>query len=162
MRLTLRTLLAYLDNSSVLKPEEAELLAKKIQESEFASGLVNRIQAVIHKLRMPAPKVDAKGAADINTVAEYIDGSLADDRVADFEKLCLESDIHLSEVVSALQILGKVMAEPQTPSPALRERVYGLFAIRDQLPAVPLDSARVDGAHPGGGFYRREPQRSPR
>lgn len=153
MRLTLRTLLAYLDNSSVLKPEEAELLAKKIQESEFASGLVNRIQAVIHKLRMPAPKVDAKGIADINSVAEYIDGSLADERVADFEKLCLESDIHLSEVVSALQILGKVMAEPQAPPPALRERVYGLFALRDQLPAVAPEAGRIDGAHPSGAVH---------
>lgn len=38
MRLTLATLLAYLDN--VLEPADSEALKEKIDKSDFASGLV--------------------------------------------------------------------------------------------------------------------------
>ena len=57
MRLTLRTMLAYLDNallppdSKVLAPADAEALGKKINESDFASGLVQRVKAVLKKVQ---------------------------------------------------------------------------------------------------------------
>jgi hypothetical protein len=71
MRLTLRTMLAYLDN--VLDPADAEDLGRKINESDFASGLVQRTKGVLKKLRMDAPKLDGKGIGnDANTVSEYL------------------------------------------------------------------------------------------
>ncbi|HZN36612.1 MAG TPA: hypothetical protein VFB80_22435 [Pirellulaceae bacterium] len=125
MRLTLRTMLAYQDN--VLEPADAEALSQKINESDFASGLSQRIRGVMKKLRMDAPKLDGKGLGnDANTVAEYLDSALPQDRVGDFERVCLESDKHLCEVAACHQILTLVLGKPADVSPELRERVYDL------------------------------------
>lgn len=125
MRLTLRTMLAYLDN--VLEPAETAALGKKIEESEFASGLMARIKGVMKKLRMDAPKVDGKGIGnDANTVAEYLDSSLPQDRVAEFERVCLESDKHLCEVAACHQVLTLVLGKPADVPEELRDRVYAL------------------------------------
>ena len=62
---------------------------------------------------MSAPRMDAKGLTDdANNVAEYLDNNLADDRVADFERTCLESDMHLAEVAGSYQILTMVLGKP--------------------------------------------------
>src|SRR6185503_13312006 len=138
MRLTLRTMLAYLDN--VLEPADAEVLGQKINESDFASGLVERIKGVLRKVRMDAPKLDGKGMGnDANTVAEYLDSSLPQDRIGDFERVCLESDKHLSEVASCHQILTLVLGKPAEVPLELRERVYAL--INPEQPPVERRSA---------------------
>jgi hypothetical protein len=118
-------MLAYLDD--VLDPADAVALKKKIEESDFASGLVDRIRGVLKKLRMEAPKLDGKGMGnDANTVAEYLDSALTQDRVAEFERVCLESDKHLCEVASCHQILTIVLGKPADVPLELRERIYGL------------------------------------
>lgn len=125
MRLTLRTMLAWLDN--VLEPADADILGKKINESDFANGLVQRIRTVTKKVRMDAPKLDGKGNGnDANAVAEYLDSTLPQDRVADFERVCLESDKHLAEVASCHQILTLVLGKAADVPIELRERLYGL------------------------------------
>jgi hypothetical protein len=115
-------MLAYLDDQ--LDSGETQELEQKIEESSFASGLVHRIRDSARRLRLGAPKVDGKGIGlDANSVAEYLDSTLPSERVPDFEKVCLESDVHLAEVASSHQILT-VVCEPAEVSPELRDRVY--------------------------------------
>ena len=137
MRLTLRALLAYLYN--VLDPADADEFAGKVQESAVASGLVQRIGGITRKMRMSAPRIDAKGTADdANNVAEYLDNSLPEERVGDFERACINSDMHLAEVASSYQVLTMVLGKPAEIPQSLRERIY----------ALPLEIAI---AHKAGG-----------
>src|SRR5262245_40395473 len=143
MRLTLRTMLAYMDN--VLEPNESEELGRKIRESKFAAELVDQIRSVSSKVRMDAPKLDGKGMGhDANTVAEYLDSALPQDRVGDFERVCLESNKHLAEVAGCHQILTLVLGKPADVPESLRERVYALGNAQTEAEAPPVaDKSKV-------------------
>ena len=129
MRLTLRTLLAYLDD--ILEPAQAREIGAKISESGYASSLVEHIREVMRKRRLGAPDPSGPGMGlDPNSVAEYLDNTLTPEEVADIEKICLESDLHLAEVAACHQILTIVLGEPVDVSDRTRERMYVLGASR--------------------------------
>ncbi|QDT97338.1 hypothetical protein [Gimesia aquarii] len=128
MRLTLRTLIAYLDD--VLEPTQIKEIGKKLDESGYASSLVERIKDVLRRRRLTAPEVEGPGSnPDPNTVAEYLDNTLSPESVADVEKICLNSDVNLVEVAASHQILTLVLGEPATINPDTRERIYALGPI---------------------------------
>jgi len=128
MRLTLRTLIAYLDD--VLEPSQIKEIGKKLEESSYASSLVERIKDVMRRRRLTAPEVEGPGSnPDPNSIAEYLDNTLSPESVADIEKICLNSDVNLVEVAASHQILTLVLGEPATINPDTRERIYALGPI---------------------------------
>jgi hypothetical protein len=144
MRLTLRTMLAYQDE--ILDPNDAEELGRKIDANESASSLMKRMRTVLKKVRMNAPKLDGKGmGSDANTVAEYLDSALPQDRVGDFERICLDSDAHLAEVAGCHQILALVLRKPAEVPEALRERVYAI-GLEEKATQAPLATKKATAA----------------
>src|SRR5262245_44371045 len=101
MRLTLRTLLAYMDD--ILDPADQEELGRKIEASAFATELIHRSRDAVRRLRLSAPDILADDSGDLhgadhnldpNTAAEYLDNTLSPDGVAEFERSCLEAGPH--------------------------------------------------------------------
>ena len=144
MRLTLRALLAYLDD--VLEPATLKEIGVRVSESAPASATVARIKEVVRRRRIAAPELAGSGSApDPNIVAEYLDNTLDPHGVPALEKLCLESDMHLAEVASAHQILTAVLGEPIEVPVSTRERMYALVS---HAPPIGDPLTRPDGSAP--------------
>ncbi len=166
MRLTLRTLLAYLDDT--LEPSETKLIGQKVAESDAAQELIARIKQVTRRRRLTTPPATGPNAFEPNTVAEYLDNTLSAEQVAEVEKACLESDVHLAEIAAAHQILTLVLGQPALVPPTARQRMYALVHGRRvsrprPAAAVVTNGASAPDAHAeddetllmGLPFYRR-------
>ncbi|MCS5582924.1 MAG: hypothetical protein NZ777_05375, partial [Pseudomonadales bacterium] len=126
-------MLAYLDD--ILDQEDAQQLGKKITESSFASDLVYRTLNSKRRTNLTAPRLDGTGiGSDPNSVAEYLDNTLDESRIPEFERICLESEMHLGEVASCHSILTKVMEESIEVKPKLRAKLIGLLESRQSEP----------------------------
>ncbi len=123
MRLTLRTLLAWLDDT--LPPANVRQIGKQVAESENAKQIIERIRRVTRQRRLTIPGEGQSQAVDPNLVADYLDDVLDPEQTAEFEKACLRSDVQLAEVASAHQILSLVGQKAKVPLPA-RQRMYAL------------------------------------
>ena len=128
MRLTLRTLLAWLDDT--LSPGEVREIGKQVNESPFAKDLVERISKVTRQRRLTVPPWGGADGTDPNLVAGYLDNELDPEQVAEFERKCLTSDVHLSEVASTHQILSLIGQKAKVPTEA-RQRMYHLVKGRE-------------------------------
>src|SRR3954469_6126504 len=113
MRLTLRTLLAWLDDT--LSPGEVREIGKQVGESPFAKELVEKIHRVTRQRRLTIPPRTGPEAVDANLVACYLDNELPPDEVTEFEKRCLASDVHLAEVASVHQVLSLIGQKAKVP-----------------------------------------------
>jgi hypothetical protein len=134
MRLTLRTLLAYIDDT--LEPQQAREIGQKVAESPPARELIERIRQVVRRRRLAAPDVAAGDPDfDANAVAQYLDSSLPDEEITILEEKCLADDQRLAEVASCHQILTLVLGEAAHVPPTARARMYEL--VRD-----PIQTAR--------------------
>ena len=123
MRLTLRTLLAYLDNT--LEPEDAQILRQKLEESGFATQLVQRIRDSLTNKELTAPPPDsAHPIGEANVISEYLDSTLTAEQISEIERACLESEPHLAEAAACHQILTMVLGQPAEVSDALRRRIH--------------------------------------
>ena len=143
MRLTVRTLLAWLDH--VLPPDEHRELDAKVEGSAAAHQLVERIGRVVKQPNLVPPRLDGRGlATEPNSVAEYLDNCLEHDRLEAFERICIESDAHLAEVAACHEILATLARDPAATAPldaAGRRRL--LAAMQHQSAQVAADGARA-------------------
>ncbi|MFO0847786.1 MAG: hypothetical protein U0871_04385 [Gemmataceae bacterium] len=149
MRLTLRTLLAYLDDT--LSPGEARQIGQKVAENATARELIDRIKRVTRRRGLATPPTGGEGSpSDPNTVAEYLSDALDGEPLNEFEKTCLESDVHLAEVAACHQILTLVLSEQLRVPPTARQRMYRLVKGRESVPTrrpgntIPVGGARED------------------
>ncbi len=143
MRLTLRTLLAYLDDT--LDPAKAKAIGQKIAESPTAQELISRIKEVVRRRRLTVPPATGPAAKlDPNTIAEYIDSVLPPEQLAAVEEVCLGSDLYLAEIAACHQILTVVLSEPSLVPPTARQRMYGIVKGPE---AIPYRKAGRGAAH---------------
>ncbi len=162
MRLTLRTLLAYLDDT--LEPAQAKLIGAKVAESEPARELMERIKQVTRRRRLTSPPASGPGGIDPNTIAEYLNDEVTPEKAAEVEQICLASDVHLAEIAACHQILTLVLGEPALVPPTAKQRMYGLVngpesittrkhkkprKVADQDPSSAVDGAAVDSPRLG-------------
>jgi hypothetical protein len=124
MRLTLRTLLAYLDDT--LEPAQTRDIGIKVSESDVARELVERIRKVVRRRSVTVPPISGPDKADANVVAEYLDNDLPSDKLAEVEEQALKSDVHLAEIAACHQLLSFIVSEPAKVPPTARQRMYGL------------------------------------
>ncbi|HEX5270911.1 MAG TPA: hypothetical protein VFW33_10505, partial [Gemmataceae bacterium] len=168
MRLTLRTLLAYLDD--MLDPAETKLIGQKVAESDAAQELIARIKQVTRRRRLTTPPATGPNSFEPNVVADYLDNALSAEQVAEVEKACLESDVHLAEIAAVHQILTLVLGQPALVPPTARQRMYALVHGRKAGRVRPAAAAVANGPPPadahaeddetllmGLPFYRRHP-----
>ncbi len=150
MRLTLRTLLAYLDDT--LDPAEVKRIGQKIAESETAQELIARIREVTRKRSLTTPPLTGPNAPkwDANMAAEYLDNELTGEDLAELERICLESDVHLAEIAASHQILTLVEGEPALVPPTAKERMYGLVKGRESVPSRRAVAARASSSGDAG------------
>lgn len=125
MRLTLRTLLAYLDD--ILEEDDIQVLKAKIEESPRATQLIDRIRKSVDNGAIGALSPDAIGPLEnANATGEYLDSTLSPEQIAEIERLCLDSDVSLAEAAACHQILTVVLGQPAQVPDHLRQRIYDL------------------------------------
>ena len=145
MRLTLRTLLAYLDDT--LEPSQAREIGQKVTESDVAQELIERIKKVTRRRGLTIPPAAGPEKIDANTVSGYLDNDLPADKVAEVEEQALGSDVALAEIAACHQILALVLGEPAHVPPTARQRMYQLVKGREAIHS--RRARRVGPRYPG-------------
>lgn len=142
MRLTLRTLLAYMDD--ILDPADQQNLAAQVNESERATEIIHRTRDATRRLRLGAPPVMGEGMElDPNWAAEYLDSTLTPDDMSEYQQVCLDSDVHLAEVASCHHILTMVLGEPAEIDPDMRQRMYTVPERTEEWRQLRLDTGHT-------------------
>lgn len=140
MRLTLRTLLAWLDDT--LPSIQVREIGRQVSESAYAQELVERIHRVTRQRRLTIPGTSGPEGTDPNIVASYVDNDLDAEQVGEYEKKCLSSDVNLAEAACVHQILSLLGQKVHVPVEA-KARMYQLVKGRESTPV-----ARGDGVKP--------------
>jgi hypothetical protein len=156
MRLTLRTLLAWLDG--VLPDDEQQQLGAKVSSSAMATHLVERIRGAVGRAAIGAPKLEGRGLTeDINSVAEYLDNTLSSEQLEAFERICIESEVHLAEVAACHGLLAEVSRDPtvaqrlyEEERERIHQRLLGLLSgLQDRAATEKITAAGDGDGHHG-------------
>ena len=154
MRLTLRTLLAWLDG--VLPDDEQQQLGAKVSSSVVATHLVERIRGAVGRAAIGAPKPEGRGLTeDVNSVAEYLDNTLSSEQLEAFERICIESEVHLAEVAACHGLLAEVSRDPtvaqrlyEEERERIHQRLLGLLSgLQDRATTEKIAAAGGGDGH---------------
>lgn len=145
MKMTLRGLLAYLDDR--LDPSTAAKVHDHIQDNDKVRQLIDRIKRVVRRRRLSTPDVAERQDLpphhqdDPNEVAAFLDGHLSQEQEADFEQICIDTDVYLAEAAACHQIMTLGQQAVKVP-PLARQRMYGLVEGPEAQPlrVVPRES----------------------
>jgi len=147
MRLTLRTLLAYLEDG--LPAEDAKRIGRMIARSAGARRVVRRVRKVVRRRRLIAvkPDSDSRRGMDANDMAEYLDNVLAEDKIDRVERRCLKHDALLAEAAACHQILSRVLGEAPTFNVEARRKAYAAVGVISEAPTnTPVVGSKTSGA----------------
>ena len=132
MRLTLRTLLGWIDG--VLPPEEHYVIGVMVADSKVATRLADRIREGAAHGSMEVPLTGGPAIADNpNSVAEYIDNTLLSEHLEAFERLCIESRPHFEEVAACHGMLAEMYRAPKLAQMPCEQRSVLSQRIRRSL-----------------------------
>lgn len=135
MRITLRTLLAFVDQT--LSPEDMQDMQQRIDESPFATQVVRQLRVLVAASGISAPDPNASDSMyDANWMSCYLDSQLSSELVAKFEAACLDSTELLAEAAACHQVLPIALNEPAEISESLRQRIVDLEHSGGQVPAA--------------------------
>ena len=129
--MSLRGILAYLDDR--LTPESAAQVSEYLKEHDKARQLVDRIKRVIRRRRLSTPDLADRTEMpplyqdDPNEVAAFLDGMMNSEQEADFEEICIDTDVYLAEVAACHQIMTYGTLSVKVP-PLARQRMYSLVS----------------------------------
>ena len=135
MRLSLKTILAYTDN--LFDAEYLPIVKKRIGDEEVASRLMERIHSVSSNPQLSVPgRSGDEPELSANLVAAYLDHQLSESEQAQFEAICLRSDVFLAEVACAHQVLITRLGQPAPLSRECRLRSYALSQRSNYVPVA--------------------------
>ena len=121
---------------------------RRFESSDFAEDLVHRTRDTVRRLRLSAPQLIGTGMGlDPNSVAEYLDNVMPPDAVGDFERICLESDVHLAEAAACHHVLTMILGQPADVDPIARQRMYTIATEAGERKTA----AHRTGAYAGAG-----------
>jgi len=150
MRLTLRTLMAWMDDT--LPPRDVRRIGRQLEHSKFSQDLSQRIRRVVRQRRLSVPGMGSNQAVDANIVSAYLDNNLPAEATSTFESLCLNSDVHLAEVAAVHEILS-VLDQPCTIAPETYATMYRIVKapearVRSERPLPPNSNGRAESGEP--------------
>ena len=142
MRLSLKTILAYTDN--LFDAEYLPIVKKRIGDEEAAGRLMERIYSVSSNPQLSVPGRNGDDPElSANLVAAYLDHQLSESEQAQFEAICLRSDVFLAEVACTHQVLTTRLGQP---APLSRECRLRSYAISQRSNYVPIAETNDDQA----------------
>lgn len=124
MRLTLRNLLRFLDQTD-LTSVERKRLQDLVDQSDRAAAWIERIRSLRSDAGKAPPGLHDEPSAI--QVARYLDGSMSEQEIVAFEETMLASDRILAEVAS-VHLIGQRLETAEAPviPVALRQSLYDI------------------------------------
>ena len=125
MRLTLRNLLRFLDQTR-MRAVERTRLEQLVDESEKADAWIQRIDSLRRSPHTLAPSIHST-EVPIAKVVAYLDSTMGEEATIEFERSLLSSDPLLAEIACCHEIRETIRNESAPPIPiSLRQSVYNL------------------------------------